>query len=92
MREVMLSTKDNPYDPFTHFEEWYAFDTQKGYNCCSLIDRVCVTSNDFDDQMQEDALEETIDNVIKFLGDNFIKVESEEKELIVEDEDGDIEI
>lgn len=29
---AMLSTIDNPWNPFTHYDEWKAFDTQQGYN------------------------------------------------------------
>lgn len=28
----MLSTTDNPYDPFTQWDQWEAFDRLKGYN------------------------------------------------------------
>ena len=30
--EYMLTTIDNPFNPFTNFDDWYAFDTSKGYN------------------------------------------------------------
>lgn len=30
--EVMLTTEDNPFDPFTQYDEWYAFDYEKGYH------------------------------------------------------------
>ncbi len=28
---VRLTTVDNPYDPFTQWDEWYAYDEGKGY-------------------------------------------------------------
>ena len=31
--EYMLSTIDNPWNPFTNFTDWFSFDTLRGYNC-----------------------------------------------------------
>ena len=31
----MLTTSDNPYNPFTQFDEWQMFDSLQGYNTCS---------------------------------------------------------
>ena len=30
MAKCMLTTHDNPYDPFTLYEAWYHFDEGKG--------------------------------------------------------------
>lgn len=30
--DYYLTTKDNPYDPKTQFEEWYMYDLMLGYN------------------------------------------------------------
>lgn len=37
INECLLTTKDNPYNPFTHFREWYLYDVKMGYNTCGLI-------------------------------------------------------
>ena len=38
--ETFITTFDNPFDPFTDFNEWNSYDIQLGYNTCALIDRV----------------------------------------------------
>ena len=43
--EYMLTTIDNPYSPFTQFDEWLEFDTLKGYNTCGYLARVAKTSS-----------------------------------------------
>jgi hypothetical protein len=40
----MLTTVDNPYNPFTEWDEWYAFDARQGYHTPGLIDRLTFDS------------------------------------------------
>ena len=47
--QMLLTTIDNPHNPFTEWDEWYAFDTLSGYNTCALLSRVTQTSEDLDD-------------------------------------------
>ena len=42
--EYMLTTVDNPFDPFTRFEEWYAYDVRMGYNTASFLERIAKNS------------------------------------------------
>lgn len=65
MAEVMLTTFDNPYNPFEQFQDWYAFDVQKGYNTCSYLARIAKTSNELSDKLNEEAIDEAIDEIIK---------------------------
>lgn len=44
LEEQMLTTVDNPYDPFTEWDSWYAFDEQNGYHTCGLLGRLALTS------------------------------------------------
>lgn len=43
--DVMLTTIDNPFNPFTNFDDWFAFDLEKGYNTCSYLDRMTFDSD-----------------------------------------------
>lgn len=65
MRQVMLTTIDNPYDPFVQFEDWYAFDTQKGYNTCSYLGELAYTSPELSNADQLFSVESAIDEIVK---------------------------
>ena len=62
-RQLALTTKDNPYDPFTQFDLWKAFDEQKGYYTCEYLARVCYSSPNMSDADNEVALENAIDEI-----------------------------
>lgn len=66
MKEVMLTTFDNPYDPFTNFDEWFHYDLEKGYNSCSYLARVSRTSEEFTEQENNLQIEKAIDEIIQF--------------------------
>ena len=40
----MITTLDNPYNPFDSFDKWYSFDTSNGYNTCELLARLSPDS------------------------------------------------
>lgn len=45
MKEVSITTVDNPYDPFEQFDQWFLFDVHSGYNTCSYLGRIARTSD-----------------------------------------------
>lgn len=65
MAESMITTTDNPYDPFDQFDEWLAFDTIKGYYTLPLLGRVVRTSGELSEADQSLAIEQAIDEIVK---------------------------
>ena len=64
MEVSMLTTIDNPFDPFDQFDEWYAFDTQKGYNTCAYVANLAYTSQELSALDQSLAIESAIDRIV----------------------------
>lgn len=62
--EVMLTTFDNPFDPFDDFVHWFMFDIQKGYNTCSYLARVAKSSEEFSTIEDKEETEKAIDKII----------------------------
>lgn len=63
--ESMLTTVDNPFDPFTQYDEWNRFDTTHGYHSAALLARVLITSEELSEPDQELAIDMAIDEIVK---------------------------
>ena len=74
----MLTTFDNPYDPFEDFTSWFMFDIEKGYNTCGKLMRIAKVSNDMSEVEYNKEVDRAIDRIIEldFL-DIFKKTEKE---------------
>lgn len=59
----MLTTVDNPYDPFENFDQWLRYDMEKGYNSCGYLARVAYTSLGVSDELNEEEIERAIDEI-----------------------------
>lgn len=83
----MLTTLDNPFNPFTQFDEWYSFDVAHGYNTCGLIARIAMTSNELSDVDNELEVEKAIDVIAnENITGNYLKVEQDYVPRIVKQE------
>lgn len=74
--ECCLSTKDNPFNPFTDFDKWFAYDEAKGYHTCSYLARIARTSDVFSDEMNNKEINRAIDEIINMnaTGLEYIKI------------------
>lgn len=66
MRVAMLTTIDNPFDPFENFDAWFAFDEAKGYNSCSLLSRIAKTSDELSESLNNSEIERAIDEICDY--------------------------
>lgn len=63
--ECMLTTVDNPHDPFNDYDAWYAFDVRHGHNTASFLARIVVTSDELSEADQHFVIEQAIDEIVK---------------------------
>ena len=64
-REFMLTTEDNPFDPWTQYDDWYAFDRDKGYNSPAYQARIAFTSDDLSDEENDQIIDDAIEEIIR---------------------------
>lgn len=75
----MLTTMDNPYDPFDDYDEWFAYDSRMGYHTPSFLARIVVTSDELSESDQNVAVDVAIDEIINENVSGIYKKVSREK-------------
>ena len=63
--EVMLTTIDNPFNPFDDFDNWLMFDREKDHKCCELLARNANISDEMSQFEIDEEVERAIDEIIK---------------------------
>ena len=75
MAKSFITTLDNPYNFFTQFDEWYSFDTEKGYNTCAYLARLANVSSEMSEKDYEEAVERVIEDVLRLnITGNYVRV------------------
>ena len=62
--KVMLSTVDNPFDPFDDFTSWRRYDEEKGYYSCNYLARVANIADDMSQKEEDEEIERAIDEIV----------------------------
>lgn len=62
--EYMLTTVDNPFDPFTEWDSWFAWDEAAGYHSAGLLARIAHSSDELAESDQHAAIQNAIDEII----------------------------
>lgn len=57
MSELLVTTKDNKWSPFTHYKEWVIEDARLGHNTPGLLSRLAAAADEFNDNADDYAFE-----------------------------------
>ena len=78
----MLTTVDNPYNPFEEFTKWFLFDIEKGYFTCEHLARIVNITSDMSQKEIDEEENRAIDQIIEddFLGIYIRVFENDETE------------
>jgi len=64
-QEYMLTTVDNPFSPFTQFDEWLVWDHNAGYDTPALLDRIANQSDEMSEADQAQAIDLAMDEIVR---------------------------
>ena len=78
--EIMLTTIDNPFDPFTQFQDWYTFDCGKRYDTYNYLDRVVNVTKDMTKKEVDEAYNQGMKDIV-FYNPELYRIVSKEVEV-----------
>ena len=64
-KDSMLTTFDNPFNPFTEFDRWWKEDLLLGHNCCGLLANESNVSDIASDDVNDKAIIEAMERIVK---------------------------
>ena len=64
MAKHMLTTVDNPYNPFTQNDEWTTWDEAHGYRTNQYLARIVRLSDDLSEADEDAEVERAIDEIV----------------------------
>ena len=67
MVEYRLTTIDNPFDPFTEFDQWIMYDKDKGYDSSEYLARILT---DLPENLSEEEKNSRISDAIDLIIEN----------------------
>lgn len=62
----MLSTIDNPFNPFEDYSSWLMFDKEKGYDSAERLMRIAKLTDNMTQKEENEEIERAIDEIIKY--------------------------
>lgn len=72
----MLTTLDNPFDPFNDFASWFAFDLEKGHHTSSRIARIADLNSEMTQKEVDEEMERAMDLIVQYdFEDKYVKVQ-----------------
>lgn len=76
-KESFITTKDNPFDYFKQFDQWFDYDQLMGYHTLELVARTIVTSDELSESDQKKAFDDAFKKIIEWHGDLYKIVHKE---------------
>ena len=75
----MLTTLDNPFDPFDDFTSWFMFDCEKGHNTSSRLARIAKIDSEMTQKEVDDEMDRAMDLIVKYdFEDKYIKIQEKQ--------------
>lgn len=62
----MLTTKDNPYNPRTQYDDWLRFDVDNGYNTNEYLARIVQKFTKIGEEVTDEDIDVAIEEILEY--------------------------
>ena len=75
LKDIWITTVDNPFDPFTQWDRWLNFDEQNNYKTCERVARLahCNFEN-LTSKENNELIDQAIIDLCEFYGDKVYRI------------------
>lgn len=63
MEDCRITTLDNPFSPFTQFDDWYRYDEQHGYCTSGYLARIAMLDDNMPEAMWNAEYDRAVDEI-----------------------------
>lgn len=70
----MLTTVDNPFSPFTNFDQWFNFDREKGYDTCQLLARISRSTPNLGPKHEAQQIDDAMNDIVNQFAPLYFKL------------------
>ena len=85
MEQHLLTTIDNPYNPFVDFSSWYMFDCEKGHNTSARLARIANIDCEMTQKESDEETERAMNVIAKYdFEDKYVLGTAEQSNKIIE--------
>lgn len=64
-KAILLSTTDNPYNPFTQYDDWRNYDHQQGYCCEEFLARMSKADIDMPAELYQKYTNDAVNDILQ---------------------------
>lgn len=64
MVNYRVTTVDNPYDPWTQWDDWYFYDLSKGYSTCERLARLSGNLEHLPEEFSDSEINSAIEQLL----------------------------
>ena len=65
VKDTMLTTFDNPFNPFKDFEAWWKEDIRLGHDCCGILAEEANINDVSGDEVKEIEIDRAMNEIVK---------------------------